>query len=417
MTSHHAPSEWIDSRFALRRLLATLAIMALGNGAMYVVSVVLPSVQTEFGISRADAAMPYTLLMLGFGVGGIFMGKVADRFGVLPTLVWGGLATGVGYVLAARAEGMWSFSLAHGLILGLMGCAVTFAPLMADTAQWWNRRRGVAVAVCASGNYLAGAFWPPVIQWGIANWGWRDTYTALGLICGGGMLLLSLMFRLRPPLAAEVVKPSSAASSAPATAWVSETPLGMNRVRALALLSVAGVACCVAMSMPQVHIVAYCTDLGFGPARGAEMLSLMLACGIVSRLVSGHICDRIGGLRTLLLGSVLQGTALLLFLPFEGLASLYLASALFGLFQGGIVPSYAIIVREYFPAVRAGVQTGTVIMATLLGMALGGWMSGAIFDLTGSYKAAFVNGIAWNLLNLSIALYFYRRARGMGQLR
>ena len=171
MTSHHAPSEWIDSRFALRRLLATLAIMALGNGAMYVVSVVLPSVQTEFGISRADAAMPYTLLMLGFGVGGIFMGKVADRFGVLPTLVWGGLATGVGYVLAARAEGMWAFSLAHGLILGLMGCAVTFAPLMADTAQWWNRRRGVAVAVCASGNYLAGAFWPPVIQWGIANWG------------------------------------------------------------------------------------------------------------------------------------------------------------------------------------------------------------------------------------------------------
>ena len=182
-------------------------------------------------------------------------------------------------------------------------------------------------------------------------------------------------------------------------------------------LVLAGLSCCVAMSMPQVHIVAYCTDLGFGPARGAEMLSLMLACGIVSRLVSGHICDRIGGLRTLLLGSVLQGTALLLFLPFEGLASLYLASALFGLFQGGIVPSYAIIVREYFPAVRAGVQTGTVIMATLLGMALGGWMSGAIFDLTGSYKAAFVNGIAWNLLNLSIALYFYRRARGMGQLR
>jgi MFS family permease len=185
----------------------------------------------------------------------------------------------------------------------------------------------------------------------------------------------------------------------------------------LGLLSVAGVACCVAMSMPQVHIVAYCTDLGFGPARGAEMLSLMLASGIVSRLVSGYICDRIGGLRTLLLGSMLQGTALLLFLPFDGLAALYVASALFGLFQGGIVPSYAIIVREYFPPTHAGVQTGTVIMATLLGMALGGWMSGAIFDATGSYKAAFVNGIAWNLLNLAIATYFFRRARVLGQLR
>ncbi|MEY2661011.1 MAG: putative MFS-type transporter YhjX [Pseudomonadota bacterium] len=381
---------------------------------MYVVSVVLPAVQSEFGVSRGGAALPYTLLMIGFGAGGILMGKVADRFGVWPPLILGGLATCLGYVLAAHAEGIWAFSLAHGLILGLMGSAVTFAPLMADTAQWWNRRRGMAVAVCASGNYLAGAFWPQVVQWGVANVGWRDTYTALGLVCGGGMLLLSLMFRVRPPLATTNPGPSS---SVHATSWVSEEPLGLPRWRALTLLSVAGVACCVAMAMPQVHIVAYCTDLGFGPARGAEMLSLMLACGIVSRLVSGHICDRIGGLRTLLLGSVLQGTALLLFLPFEGMAALYLASALFGLFQGGIVPSYAIIVREYFPAQRAGVQTGTVIMATLVGMALGGWMSGAIFDLTGSYKAAFVNGIAWNLLNLSIAFYFFRRARALGQLR
>jgi MFS family permease len=414
MTVQHAPIEWIDSPVALRRLLATLMIIALGNGAMYVVSVVLPAVQAEFGVSRAGAALPYTLLMIGFGAGGILMGKVADRHGVLPPLVLGGLATCLGYVLASQAQSLWAFSLAHGLILGLLGSAVTFAPLMADTAQWWNKRRGIAVAVCASGNYLAGAFWPPLVQWGIEHGGWRQTYQTLGLVCGGGMLLLSFMFRVRPPKGlAQSARPSTAG----ATAWASETPLGLSRVTALALLSVAGVACCVAMSMPQVHIVAYCTDLGFGAARGAEMLSLMLASGIVSRLLSGYICDRIGGLRTLLLGSVLQGTALLLFLPFEGLAALYLASALFGLFQGGIVPSYAIIVREYFPASRAGVQTGTVIMATLLGMALGGWMSGAIFDLTGSYKAAFVNGIARNLLNLSIAFYFYRRARSQGQLR
>lgn len=415
MTAQHAPIEWIDSPVALRRLLATLLIIALGNGAMYVVSVVLPAVQAEFGVSRGGAALPYTLLMIGFGAGGILMGKVADRHGVMPPLVMGGVATCLGYVLAAQAQSLWDFSLAHGLILGLMGSAVTFAPLMADTAQWWNRRRGIAVAVCASGNYLAGAFWPPVVQWGIEHGGWRETYQTLGLVCGGGMLLLSLMFRVRPPMGGSA--PAQPVGHAALTAWASETPLGLPRMRALMLLSVAGVACCVAMSMPQVHIVAYCTDLGFGAARGAEMLSLMLASGIVSRLLSGYVCDRIGGLRTLLLGSVLQGTALLLFLPFDGLVSLYLVSALFGLFQGGIVPSYAIIVREYFPAARAGVQTGTVIMATLLGMALGGWMSGAIFDLTGSYKAAFVNGIAWNLLNLSIAFYFYRRARAMGQLR
>jgi len=180
---------------------------------------------------------------------------------------------------------------------------------------------------------------------------------------------------------------------------------------AQALLCLAGIACCVAMSMPQVHIVAYCTDLGYGAARGAQMLSVMLAFGIVSRLISGAICDRIGGLRTLLLGSVLQGLALLLFIPFDGISSLFLISALFGLFQGGIVPSYAIIVREYFPPAEAGARVGTVLMSTLFGMALGGWMSGKVFDLTGSYQAAFLNGIGWNLLNLAIALFLLSRVR------
>src|SRR5262249_37904788 len=178
----------------------------------------------------------------------------------------------------------------------------------------------------------------------------------------------------------------------------------------LALLCVAGLSCCVAMSMPQVHIVAYCGDLGFPAARGAEMLSIMLASGVISRLASGWICDRIGGLRTLLLGSGLQGVALLLFLPFDGLTSLYVISALFGLFQGGIVPSYAIIVREYFPPAEAGARVGAVITATVFGMALGGWMSGAVFDLTGSYRAAFINGLAWNLANVSIALWLLRQA-------
>jgi len=178
------------------------------------------------------------------------------------------------------------------------------------------------------------------------------------------------------------------------------------------LLCIAGIACCVAMSMPQVHIVAYCGDLGYGAARGAEMLSLMLGFGIVSRIVSGFIADRIGGVRTLLLGSVLQGTALFLYLFFDGLASLYLISALFGLFQGGIVPSYAIIVREYFSPREAGTRVGLVLMATLIGMALGGWMSGAIFDLTGSYQAAFLNGLGWNLLNVSIAAWLLLRSRG-----
>jgi MFS family permease len=258
-----------------------------------------------------------------------------------------------------------------------------------------------------SGNYLAGAVWPPVIQHFVQTVGWRQTYIGIGVFCGVSMLLLGLTLRRRPPVA--VVPVASAAQALAATQ--SERPLGLPPALLQFLLCVAGVSCCVAMSMPQVHIVAYCGDLGFGAARGAEMLSLMLGMGVVSRLASGWISDHIGGLKTLLLGSILQGIALLLFLPFDGLVPLYVVSGMFGLFQGGIVPSYALIVREYFTPKEAGARVGTVLMATLFGMALGGWMSGVIFDWTGSYKAAFVNGIAFNLLNVSIVLFLLYRAR------
>ena len=398
--SETSPSA-IDSPQAAWRLLTTLLLMLLGNSGMYVVSVVLPEVQAEFGVSRADASIPYTLSMLGFGIGGMWMGRWADRFGIARVAALGALGVASGFVLAGMSGGIIGFALAQGL-LGLLGIASTFAPLLADTAQWWNKRRGIAVAVCASGNYLAGTLWPPIAQWGVTQVGWRTTYLCIGLFCGIGMALLSLRMRTKPPTA-------QAATVNKHGVVASDRPFGLSVTQAQWLLSVAGVGCCVAMAMPQVHIVAYCSDLGFGAARGAEMLSLMLACGIVSRLVSGVICDRIGGIRTLLLGSALQGIALMMFLPFDGLVPLYLVSAMFGLFQGGIVPSYAIIVREHFPAKEAGARTGTIIMATLVGMALGGWLSGKIFDVTGSYHAAFINGIAWNALNFGIVFWLYRR--------
>jgi MFS family permease len=195
-----------------------------------------------------------------------------------------------------------------------------------------------------------------------------------------------------------------------------ENSLGLSSATLMVLLCVAGIGCCVAMSMPQVHIVAYCGELGYGATRGAQMLSLMLGFGIVSRLLSGWISDHIGGLRTLILGSVLQGIALLLFLPFDGLTSLFIVSAMFGLFQGGIVPAYALIVREYFDPREAGTRVSIVLTATLVGMAFGGWISGVVFDMTGSYRAAFLNGIAFNLLNLSIAFWLLRRAWRRGAL-
>ena len=405
MPNTPASKDLIDSRYAAWRLLITLCLVTLGSSCMYVVAVVLPPVQAEFGVDRANASLPYTLMMICLGVGGMWTGKLADRFGITPVLWVGSVAVTAGFVIAGLASNIWVFGLAHGILLGLLGSSSTFAPLMADTSLWWNKRRGIAVAICACGNYVAGAFWPPIAQWGIETIGWRHTYVGMGIFCGVCMLLLSFLMRQRPPLV--TLDDASVSQSG----FISSQPFGLKLGQAQLLLCVAAIACCVAMSMPQVHIVAYCADLGYGAARGAEMLSLMLACGIISRLVSGWICDRIGGIRTLLLGSALQGIALVLFLPFDGLVPLYFISGMFGLFQGGIVPAYAIIVREHFPPQEAGARVGSVIMASLVGMALGGWISGKIFDLTGSYHAAFMNGIAWNLLNLTISGWLFWRIR------
>jgi MFS family permease len=402
-----------DSAYAWWRLVATLGLMTVGSSAMYVVAVVLPAVQAEFAVGRSEASVPYTLLMIGFGFGGILMGRLADRFGVTVPLFIGAAGLGLGFLAAALAPNIWLFALAHGIGLGLFGCSATFAPLVADTSLWFVRRRGIAVGICASGNYLAGAVWPPIVQHLVETQGWRTAYGVLAVVCAVTLPLLALALRPRPPAAVAGVSPQAAAASTGSSGPAQ--PFGLSPGRAQALLCVAGLACCVAMSMPQVHIVAYCGDLGYGAARGAQMLSLMLAFGIASRLISGLICDRIGGLRTLLLGSVLQGVALLLFIPFDSMTSLFIISALFGLFQGGIVPSYAIIVREHFPPAEAGARVGTVLMFTMLGMALGGWLSGQVFDWTGSYTAAFVNGVGWNLLNLAIVLTLWRRSLRLGR--
>ena len=404
-----------ESAYAWWRLMVSLLLMTIGGAGMYAVTVVLPRVQADFAVDRAAASLPYTMTMIGFGFGGILMGRLADRFGVMVPLMVGAIGLGSGFISAGMAGNLWLFTLSQGLLLGLLGTSATFAPLVADTSLWFTRRRGIALGICMSGNYVAGAVWPPVIQHFIETAGWRPAYIGIGVFCLLTMLPLALVYRRRPPALAPVPVPVTPAAVAARVATPqSERPLGLSPATLQLLLCVAGVACCVAMSMPQVHIVAYCGDLGFGAARGAQMLSLMLGMGIVSRLVSGWMSDHIGGLYTLLVGSLLQGVALLMFLWADGVSSLFLVSAMFGLFQGGIVPSYALIVREYFTPKEAGARVGAVLMATLFGMALGGWMSGAIFDASGSYRAAFVNGIAWNLLNVGIVLFLLARAKRLG---
>ena len=396
----------VESGYAWVRLGAAVLISTIGGVGLWSVVVILPTIQAEFGVARGDASLPYTVSTLCIMVGGLPLGRIADRHGAFATMAIGGLALGGGYVLSGLTATLWQFTLVQGLLIGLLGSAATFSPLVADVSLWFNRRRGIAVAIAASGNYLAGTVWPPIVEHLVEEVGWRHAQFAIGVFCVATILPLALVLRRRAPVR-DMARDTAAAGAAAAGLGV---PAGLLQ----GLLVAAAVMCCVAMSMPQVHIVAYCAGLGYGPARGAEMLSVMLGTGVISRLASGWIADRIGGLRTLLLGSVLQALSLLLYVPFDGLASLYLISALFGLSQGGIVPSYAVIVRDYFPPREAGLRISLVLSGTLGGMALGGWLSGVLFDLTGGYRAAFLNGVAWNLMHIAIAAWLVLRARRGG---
>ena len=401
-----APTGRAESPYAWLRLLTAMLLGTIGGVGMWSFVVELPTVQADLGIARADASLPYTVGMLGFAAGAVLIGRLVDRYGVIAPLVLGTLVLGFAYIGSAFASNIWQLTIAHGCIG--FGSSATFAPLIADISHWFERRRGVAVSICATGSYLAGTLWPPVVNEFVASDGWRQTQVGIGLFCLISMLPLITLLKRRIALVQGL--------SARGNGGAATTSLGLSSGVLQALILVAGVACCVAMSMPQVHIVAYCGDLGYGVARGAEMLSVMLGFGIISRVGSGFIADRIGGLATMLLGSALQAVALLLYLWFDGLTSLYVISAFFGLVQGGIIPMYAVIVRDFFPPHEAGARVGLAIMATIVGMALGGWLSGAIFDLTGSYAQAFSNGIAWNLINVSIVLFLMLRQAGRRQL-
>ena len=390
-----------DSLYSWTRLFIALLLATVGNIGMWVVVIVLPDIQQEFKIDRGTASIPFALTMVGFAIGNWVMGHVVDRYGITKTIILAATVNTAGYFAAMHVNNVYSLSILQ-FFIGL-GTAAAFGPLIADTSHWFLKRRGIAVALIASGNYFSGAIWPPLFNNTLQSDGWRDVYWILAL--STVFIMIPLSFLLAKKISEETARISDAASS-DRRQNVSISPKALT-----ILLSIAGIGCCVAMSMPQVHIVAFCIDLGFGPAVGAEMLSLMLIGGIISRLINGLLADKLGGVYTLLIGSTLQCTALFLYLPFDGLVSLYIVSLVFGLSQGGIVPSYAIIIREYLPGADAGTRVGFVMMCTIMGMAIGGWMSGWIYDLTGSYAAAFWNGIVWNFLNIAIVLFLITRNR------
>jgi MFS family permease len=391
----------IETAYSWIRLVVSITLSTLGCVGLWSLVVALPAVQADFGVQRAGASLPYAFTTLGFMIGGIVIGRWADRFGILPPFAAGTILMSAGYTVTAFAPTLPVFSVS-AVIIGL-GSAASFAPLVADVSLWFDRHRGLAISLATAGSSLAGVVWPPILQHFIAEVGWRQTHIGIGVSCLATMLPLGLFLRRRPVFSMPTVEAASTGSANQA--------IGLPPNVTQGLLTLAGLCCCVAMSMPQVHLVAYCVDLGYGPARGAEMLAVMLGFGVASRLIFGWVLNRIGGLPTLLLGSTLQAVALALYLPFDGLLSLYVISAVFGLVQGGVVPSYAVIIRELFPAQEAGFRVSLAISTTLAGMALGGWLAGLIYDWTGSYSAALINGIAWNLINMAIVVWLLQRKR------
>jgi MFS family permease len=396
----------VETPYSWLRLIVLITLSTLGCVGLWSLVVALPAVQADFGVQRAGASLPYTFTMIGFMVGGIVVGRLADRFGILPPFAGATILMCVGFILTASAPSLPVFALISGASIGL-GSAASFAPLVADASLWFDRHRGLAISLATIGSSLSGVVWPPILQHFIAEVGWRQTHIGIGIFCLATMLPLALVLRRRPPSHEAAMR---AAGAGDANQSIGQ-PIGLSPNVTHGLLTLAGLCCCVAMAMPQVHLIAYCADLGYGPARGAEMLAAMLGFGVASRLMFGWVLNRIGGLPTLLLGSTMQAIALALYLPFDGLMSLYVVSAVFGLAQGGLVPSYAVIIRELFPAREAGLRVSLAISTTLAGMALGGWLAGATYDWTGSYSAALVNGIAWNCANMAIVGRLLQRER------
>jgi len=373
---------------------ASMAIMGIGFGAPYVVVVGLKPIAAEFAWPRSIPSLATASAYIGTGLGGIAMGWWADRVGVMWPALLGSLMVGLGLFVASGSNDMWQLYLSHGLLIGLIGNAGTFSPLMSNVTRWFDRRMGVAVALVASGQSIAGAIWPPVFRYSIDLVGWRQTMIWFGLFSVATMAPLSLLLRRRPP-----VPTMRSVSSDPRHG---EPVLGLPANLVLGMLCLAIVGCCVAMAMPMVHTVAYCSDLGYLPARGAEMLSLLLASAFLSRLFWGRLSDQVGGLKTILIGASCQAVALSLYLVVDGEIALYALSAGFGLAFGGIVPAYALAARELFPSSQAGWRIGTIYLFGTIGMALGGWLGGFIYDLTANYRPAFAVGVLFNLLNLAL---------------
>jgi MFS family permease len=391
----------IDSPYAWRLALVSMFCIGLGGGAIYLPVVALKEIAEEFGDRRI---VPSTAYMLGFfamGVGGVLMGWLADRTSPRVPLLIAGVSIFAGGWLAAHG-GEWTLYAGYAVPLGLLGNAATFTPAMNNIQGWFERRRSTAVSIVSVGPAISGFVWPQIYRWLLPDVGWRTTLSIYGVIAG--TLLFACAFYVRPsPVARSTVR--RAPEDLP------RLPIPSRTI--MVLLSAAGFCCCSAMAVPFVHMVAFCGDLGIAPARGAEALSLILLTAIAATFAMGRLSDHVGPLRVSLLCSAIQVVALIGFLFVQTVSGIYTLSVIHGIPYIAIVQGYALILRFLYGPTIAGWRLGVVMLFAMAGMAFGGWLGGAIFDATLSYRAAFEVALAFNLLNFMLlgVLYFGLKRR------
>jgi MFS family permease len=398
----------IESRASWMAAWLTLAILSISYGAPLLVVVGLKPIETTMGTERSVIALAGALVWVGTGLGGILMGWLADRIGIRSTVLIGAAMTAGGLALSATGS-VWALYVGHGLLIGLLGNGAIYAPLVVYVSRWFDRRRGSALALISSGQYIAGVVWPAVFERGIALYGWPLTMLAYS----------ALVIVVIVPLTLACLRPSPEAHPLHARATdprVGTPVLGMPPNQVLTLICVASFFCCIPMAIPNGHLVAFCTDLGIQPAQGAEMLSVLLACAFLSRQFWGMLADRIGGLRAVMAGSACQALATAAFLLTQNEAGLFAVSAVFGLGFSGIIPSYVVAIRELFPASEASWRIPTFFFLAMSGMAFGSWLAGALYDRFGFYAPAFGVGVLFNLANLVVIGFLVARQRGNERL-
>ena len=389
-----------DSQQAWFRLAIIFAMSVIGTAGMWSVVIILPNIQSEFALDRAASTYPYVATMFGYGIGNVIIGRMLDRIGIKKPIIFALSLLVASYILSIFVRDVFFLSIIQ-FFLGFSAAAF-FGPMMADISNYFYRRKGLAVSLVASGQHLCGAIWPFLIKDFLLDGDWRNAHLFIAIVCS---ILIPILFYLlgnkKPKVDLNQNLPSRKDDIN------SKVKLSISNKRVQVLLMFAGVFCCVAMSMPQVHIVPLCIDNGYGLAVGTEILSFMLFAAVASRVIFGFLSDKIGPIQTLLLGSSLQAISLTMFLPFNSQLSLYIVAIFFGLSQGGIVPIYAVIISKFLPSNEVAERVGLLIFATIVGMSLGGWLSGEIYDFTKSYKLAFINGIFWNIINLCIMIYLF----------